>query len=90
MNTVKNIIKVLEAKGFTILEVTRTKIFGVTTVSAARKTDSGNLEIMWGDNGTAKVFKPNGTTRWYYEKSVAQIARALDQSIESNTYSYRR
>ncbi len=89
MNTIENIIAVLQNKGFEVLESREDQVFGTKIALATKKTDGGNIEIAWGDNGTARVQKPNGTTKWYYEKTIPQVARALDQCIEFNTYKSR-
>lgn len=76
--------ELLEKLGFTVIDFKHD--FGTGIVAGALTTDNGNIEIDWGDNGTARVFKPNGTVKWFYEKSDAQICRILRQIIEANTY----
>lgn len=73
----------LENKGFKIVKDDGRIVEGV------RETDKGTIEVAWDCyrlKGTARVVKPNGSVKWLYEKSDAQILRAIDQTIEANTY----
>ncbi len=47
-------------------------------------TQRGWLHIYCGQNGTARIDKPNGTHKWVYEKTPAQIASLLKQVIDFN------
>lgn len=73
--------KALENMGFTIKEIT-TAPGNTGLVLASIETPRDNLEICWGTNGAAVITKPNGTRKWYYEKSIAQICRALQQTLD--------
>lgn len=86
MQNIKDIIGALESLGFEVKEVSMSCVFGTEIVTAEKGTDRGLIEISWGTNDTAKVIKPNGSVKWLYEKSKAQIRRALVQTIEANTY----
>jgi hypothetical protein len=57
---------------------------GLEIVTAEMETPRGTLSIYCGSNGTARVDKPNGSHKWYYEKTVGQIRAALVQTIEFN------
>ena len=39
------------------------------------------IGIYLGSNGTACIDKPNGSHKWYYEKTPAQLEAALKQII---------
>ena len=39
------------------------------------------LRIFCGSNGTARIDKPNGTHKWVYEKSYAQICAIIRQTL---------
>lgn len=39
------------------------------------------IGIYLGSNGTCSILKPNGTNKWYYEKTPAQLEAALKQII---------
>lgn len=69
-------MKALENLGLTITEKND------RTFTAEIETPSGKLEVFCGDNGCAKICKPNGTHKWLYEKSPAQIRQAVNQSLE--------
>lgn len=47
-------------------------------------TQRGWLHIFCAPNGTARIDKPNGTHKWVYEKTPAQIAALLKQVIDFN------
>lgn len=59
------------------LTVLETKVF-TAKVEMAR----GDLKIVCGGNGTARVDKPNGTHKWVYEKTPNQIAALLKQTMD--------
>jgi hypothetical protein len=46
------------------------------------ETGRGTLHIVLGVNGTARIDKPNGTHKWVYEKTPAQITAQLKQIIK--------
>jgi hypothetical protein len=52
---------------------------GVNACEAKVWTQSGWLRVWCGENGTARIDKPNGTHKWVYEKTPAQIAAQLKQ-----------
>lgn len=76
--------ELLEKLGFSVIDFKSD--FGTDIVAGALTTDNGNVEIDWGENGTARVYKPNGTVKWYYEKTDAQICSILKRIIDANTY----
>lgn len=45
-------------------------------------TKRGWLHIFCGENGTARIDKPNGTHKWVYEKTPNQISALLRQTME--------
>ena len=57
-------------------------ICGTTGYEAKAWTQRGWLHIFCGDNGTARIDKPNGTHKWVYEKTPAQIGALLRQTME--------
>lgn len=62
-------------------------ILGTEAFEAEAETKNGNLHIVCYPQGgryTARVDKPNGTHKWLYQKSEAQIGRALEQVIQFN------
>lgn len=69
-------IKALESLGMTITEIHE------RTFEAEIETPSGKLTVYCGGNGCAKICKPNGACKWLYEKSYAQVRRAVEQSLE--------
>lgn len=81
-------IEMLKNLGFEV-EIIDNKVLGTKIVMAYRDTKRGTIYVALGDNGTARVVKPNGTIKWLYDKSDAQIRRALVQTIEANTYGGR-
>ena len=56
---------------------------GIWLVEAEKELPAGTCKVAWGDNGTARVIKPNGAVKWHYERSDAQIRRAIIQTIEA-------
>ena len=70
--------------GFTIIE-TATSPLGAEIITAKKETDRGSMQVDWCENGTARVLKPNGSVKWLYRKTDAQICRALLQTVEANT-----
>ena len=71
----------LKKNGFEITEVQEAGC----VIRAAKKVDSGKIEVLW-QNNAVWVWKPNGTVKMLYERSEAQVYRALIQTIEANTY----
>lgn len=73
--------KMLEALGFTtrILEHNGKELIDGTLEIGDRK-----IAIICGMNGTARIDKPNGTHKWVYERTPAQIAATLRQIIDCN------
>lgn len=57
---------------------------GTDAYEAELETNRGKLHIMCGVNGTARIDKPNGTHKWVYEKTPAQILALLNQVIACN------
>lgn len=53
----------------------------LTGYEAKAWTRCGWLSILCGENGTARIDKPNGTHKWVYEKTPAQIAALLRQTL---------
>ena len=75
--------KALEGLGMKI-EGRKTSPNGVEIITATAETKNGILEIVCGSNGCARLAKPNGSIKWVYEKSYAQIRRIAEQTIEAN------
>ena len=46
------------------------------------ETARGTLRIKCGVNGTASIDKPNGSRKWYYDKSPAQIGAIIRQALD--------
>ena len=57
-------------------------ICGMTGYEAKAWTQRGWLHIFCGENGTARIDKPNGTHKWVYEKTPNQIGALLRQTME--------
>ena len=72
---------ILEELGFQITSIKYNWIFETDVITATKSTGRGDIEIMWGHQ-CARVTKPNGTIKWYYEKTDKQVRRALIQAIE--------
>lgn len=69
--------KMLESNGMTLKGYDEEK--GI--YEAEMETPRGTLHIYGGVNGTARLDKPNGTHKWLYEKTVAQVGAAIRQTI---------
>lgn len=69
----------IKAAGLEIKE-----IHNGATIMAEAETGRGKLSVICGKNGTARVDKPNGSHKWYYEKTPAQIYSILRQTIDCN------
>ena len=78
-------IKMIRNMGFMIEAIDET-LMGRKAVFAYRETDAGMLHLILGSNGTARILKPNGSVKWYYEKTDGQIGAILRQTIAANTY----
>ena len=59
----------------------REQVMGREMIKAFIEVGSHKLSIICGDNGTARIDKPNGTHKWVYEKSYAQIGALLRQTL---------
>jgi hypothetical protein len=57
-------------------------VIDLTCYEAKLETKRGTLHIYCGTNGTARIDKPNGTYKWVYEKTPAQIAAQIKQIVE--------
>ena len=66
------------------LKITRTgnTYSGMVYIEAETETSRGTLSIYCGENGTARIDKPNGTHKWVYEKTPKQIGALLRQTME--------
>lgn len=73
--------KMVKGLGMEILERGETAT-GLKTITAEKETPRGMIRIFCGNDGTARVDKPNGTHKWYYEKSTGQLRAHLMQIIE--------
>ena len=77
----ENYTKALIKRGFEIKSV-RESTDGHAIIEASTETPRGEMEVVICTNGTAMVEKPNGTHKWLYQKSICQLFRAIDQSLE--------
>ena len=57
-------------------------VLSLTCYEGKLETNRGTLHIYCGDNGTARIDKPNGTHKWVYEKTPAQITAQIKQIVE--------
>ncbi len=48
---------------------------------ARTKVGFSDLTIYFSENGTARLDKPNRTTKWVYEKSPAQLLAIAKQTL---------
>ena len=69
------------ALGMTITE-SHKSFAGMQVFEAKMELDRGTITLYCGDNGTARIDKPNGTHKWYYEKSTGQLRAAIKQVID--------
>ncbi len=53
----------------------------VEIIEAETDTAFGKLSIICGSNGTAVISKPNGTVKWLYNKSSAQIRAIIKKTL---------
>ena len=40
------------------------------------------IVVAVGENGNARVIKPNGTVKWYYEKTFGQLTAAINKTMD--------
>lgn len=74
-------MKVMVGLGMEIVEQFKT-VAGQEVFTAEMATDQGAITVTCGANGTARIDKPNGTHKWYYEKSTGQLRAAVKQTID--------
>ena len=67
--------------GLEIIEKNVT-VLDLNCYEAKKETSRGTLHVYCGTNGTGRIDKPNGTHKWVYEKTPAQITALLKQIIE--------
>lgn len=69
------------------VEITEVNEFPFPAASILKGTAiAGNgkeVEVIVGTNGCINIQKPNGTSKWYYEKSPAQTATLIKQVCKS-------
>lgn len=79
MTAMERYAKAIEGAGLTV-EGTE-NILGREMLKASIKVGDRALSIICGNNGTARIDKPNGTHKWVCEKSYAQIGALLRQTL---------
>lgn len=58
---------------------------GRPLVDATMTLERGReIKVICNAHGTARIDKPNGTHKWVYDKSPAQLAAIMQQIIECN------
>ena len=57
------------------------EILGKEMIRAEKMIGDKKISIICDNNGTARIDKPNGTSKWYYEKSYPQIGKILRQVV---------
>lgn len=57
-------------------------VLDLTCFEGKLEMNRGTLRVYCGTNGTARIDKPNGTHKWVYEKTPAQITAQLKQIID--------
>lgn len=62
------------------------EMMGTTYQIATVRAGSAELKVYFSSNGTARLDKPNRTTKWVYEKSPAQLRRIAQQTLEFYTF----
>ena len=67
--------------GLTITDENKT-IFGRTYCEAEKDTPRGKLHVICGQNGTARINKPNGARKWVYERTPNQLADQLNKILD--------
>lgn len=81
-NDLDGFISVAKVAGMTIISEKATlKGLPNDIFEAEIETPRGTLHIVCGANGTARLDKPNGTHKWIYEKSPAQLGYILRQTL---------
>ena len=76
-------IRVIRGAGLKITNTEKT-FTGMVCIEAETETSRGTLRIYCGENGTARIDKPNGSHKWVYEKTPNQIAAQLRQVLDCN------
>lgn len=71
----------MERSGLTVSAETKT-LLNLECFEGELEFDRGTLHIFCGTNGTARIDKPNGSHKWVYEKTPAQISAQLLKIIE--------
>lgn len=72
----------LKNKGFEV-EEERGEFTGEQMVTATFQTKNGEMAV-YAIAGGARIGKPNGSHKYYYEISDAKLARYVQQVIENN------
>lgn len=80
--------RAIKANGLKITQFDSSLQFAIVT--AYVETDRGPLTLVWGENGCGKLGKPNGSQKWYYNKTAAQLNQLLRTTIEANTEPARK
>lgn len=83
--TMERYAKAIEAQGLTV-ESTEKTMLGKQVIEASRKVGDREIRILCSLDGTARIDKPNGTHKWVYEKSPAQIHAILKQTLAFYTF----
>ena len=73
--------KVIAGLGMEIVERFKT-LTGMDLFRAEMATGRGLIAVTCGSNGTARIDKPNGTHKWYYEKSTGELRAAVKQVLD--------
>ena len=69
------------ALGMIITE--RDKTFAGTPIFVAEiALERGTITLYCGENGNARIDKPNGTHKLYYEKSTGQLRSIIKQTMD--------
>ena len=71
----------LRKRHFTVYNIEE-KTPALTIIEANTMTKRGLLSVYLITNGNCRVDKPNGTHKWLYQKTMPQLFRAIDQSLE--------
>lgn len=74
-------MKALIGLGMVITEEHKT-VLGADVFEAQIETSRGVITVICGSNGTARIDKPNGTHKWYCEKTSGQLRSAVKQTID--------
>ena len=76
--------KRLEANGFEIYPMGMIAGAGTDMLSATFKAGKTELNVIYGEHGsgiTARIDKPNGTHKWAYDKTPAQLYSIIKQTL---------